>query len=114
MGGEIHVESDGLNGSTFVFWLPHILVKREQKRKEKEPTNIVFPGKQEICRVLLAEDNHVNQKVAVRLLKKLGYQVDIANNGQEAVDLAKLTRYSIILVDLEVKQTEKCNWLMPL
>jgi CheY-like chemotaxis protein len=44
----------------------------------------------------------MNQKVAVRLLKKLGYQVDIANNGQEAVEMAKMKRYSILLVDLEV------------
>jgi hypothetical protein len=61
MGGEISVESDGISGSTFRFWLPYIPVKREQSKPEKtdSSTNIVFPGKQEICKVLLAEVTNV-------------------------------------------------------
>ena len=49
--------------------------------------------------ILLAEDNLVNQKVAVKMLTKLGYQVDVANNGQEAFDAWEQKTYDLILMD---------------
>jgi two-component system, sensor histidine kinase and response regulator len=53
-------------------------------------------------RILLAEDNVVNQTLALRLLGKLGHQVDVANNGQEALDLHDHNRYDIILMDVQM------------
>jgi len=49
--------------------------------------------------ILLVEDNGVNQKVALLLLKKLGYSADVANNGIEAIEAIKLKRYDLILMD---------------
>jgi signal transduction histidine kinase/CheY-like chemotaxis protein/CHASE2 domain-containing sensor protein len=49
--------------------------------------------------ILLAEDNQINQKVAVRQLAKLGYQVDVANNGQEVLDKINQKYYELILMD---------------
>jgi CheY-like chemotaxis protein len=49
--------------------------------------------------ILLAEDNKVNQKVALRQLSKLGYQVDVANNGQEVLDKINHKYYELILMD---------------
>jgi signal transduction histidine kinase/CheY-like chemotaxis protein len=49
--------------------------------------------------ILLAEDNKINQKVALRQLSKLGYQVDVANNGQEVLDKINHKYYELILMD---------------
>jgi signal transduction histidine kinase/CHASE2 domain-containing sensor protein/CheY-like chemotaxis protein len=49
--------------------------------------------------ILLAEDNQINQKVALRQLAKLGYQVDVANNGQEVLDKLHQKYYELILMD---------------
>ena len=51
-------------------------------------------------KILLTEDNIVNQKVATKILEKLGYKADIANNGLEAVEKVKSFSYDIIFMDL--------------
>jgi len=50
--------------------------------------------------ILLVEDNVLNQKLIFLNLSKYGYVIDIANNGQEALDTIKLKRYSLIIMDL--------------
>jgi len=54
------------------------------------------------ARVLVVEDNTINQKVALRMLEKLGYQADIAANGAEAVDMVKRLGYDVILMDVQM------------
>jgi two-component system, sensor histidine kinase and response regulator len=53
-------------------------------------------------RLLLVEDNSVNQKLATRLLEKMGHEVQLAVNGREAVDLAAATQFDLILMDLQM------------
>jgi PAS domain S-box-containing protein len=53
-------------------------------------------------RILLAEDNIVNQTLALRLLEKLGHQVEVANNGAEAVELHAQGHFDIILMDVQM------------
>lgn len=55
-----------------------------------------------VCSVLLVEDNSVNQKVAQKILKKIGCKTDLAINGQEAVDLYQKNNYDLILMDCQM------------
>jgi CheY-like chemotaxis protein len=56
------------------------------------------------CRILLAEDNHVNQRLAVRLLEKEGHTVVLANNGREAVARFEKEPFDLILMDVQMPE----------
>ncbi len=74
-------------------------------------------------RVLVAEDNPVNQRVAVRMLEKLGYVVDVAADGRQAVQMAEATPYVAILMDCHMPELdgfeatrlirERLGWSVP-
>jgi two-component system sensor histidine kinase/response regulator len=58
------------------------------------------------CQVLLVEDNRVNQKVGVRLLEKFGCRVDVAANGEEAVEMSSQLPYDLILMDCQMPEMD--------
>ncbi len=60
------------------------------------------PRNVEALRILLAEDNAVNQKLAIRLLEKMGHRVTLAVNGQEAVDEIQRQRFDLVLMDIQM------------
>ena len=57
-------------------------------------------------RILLAEDNIVNQKVAVRLLERMGYRPDVASNGLEALEAVHRQRYDVVLMDVQMPEMD--------
>jgi PAS domain S-box-containing protein len=61
---------------------------------------------QHSLRVLVAEDNLVNQKVILHLLKRLGYQADIANNGLEVLDALSQRLYDLVLMDVQMPEMD--------
>ncbi len=104
MGGEVGVQSEFGAGSRFWF---SVFLERAAPAESAAPT---VQLKQEKIRlgihVLVAEDNAVNQRLAVRLLERLGCSVDVAQNGIEAVDLAGRHQYDIILMDCQMPELD--------
>jgi signal transduction histidine kinase/DNA-binding response OmpR family regulator len=67
------------------------------------PTPIANPG---ALSILVAEDNAINQQVAVGLLAKLGHRADVANDGGEAVSMVQLCDYDLILMDMQMPNVD--------
>ncbi|HSC83277.1 MAG TPA: response regulator, partial [Pseudomonas sp.] len=101
MGGEVAVSSVVGTGSTFSF------TARLQRAHaplclHPEATSGLVRGQQLGGRILLVEDNELNQQVAAELLRAMGCQVDIAANGREALELLELRRYDLVLMDMQM------------
>ena len=67
-----------------------------------EPSNGAVLADRHPLRVLVAEDNGVNQKVALAMLQRLGYRADLAADGMEAVELVRLVPYDVVFMDLQM------------
>lgn len=107
MGGTLAVESDFGRGSSFNFTIP---LNKEAEATvpgvldvyDPEPERIDFSG----VKILLAEDNLNNQMLASAYLNATNAQVDIANDGIEALEHLKRTSYDVILMDIQMPRMD--------
>ena len=105
MGGNISVQSKEGLGSTFIVEIPLKIIKAAEveveEKAEENPAVYSIMGHNR-ARILVAEDEPVNQQVIGKLLGMAGYSYDIAENGEKAVELFKQKEYQAALFDVQM------------
>lgn len=103
MGGSISAESRIGSGTRFVVEIPLLRVREEEPGGSgdtslaKASTSVALHPS--AMRVLVAEDNMVNQRIIVKMLQALGHSAEVASNGKEAVEVARASAFDAILMD---------------
>ena len=101
MGGTIEVESTEGEGSEFIVNIPCRISDKTVENSKQHSRKETFEGK----RILLAEDNELNQQIATAILEGAGFAVDIAQDGNEAVDMVREQKagyYDVVLMDIQM------------
>ena len=99
MGGVLAVESTAGQGSDFHFTLTLAATGESTERRATRPSPTPI---RQALRILIAEDNPVNQEVAGTMLRRRGHHVDVVGNGREAVEAVGRERYDVVLMDLQM------------
>jgi len=105
MGGRIWAESKPSRGSVFHFTLP------VDVSSDRLPKTAVAPSQPKSnahanMRILMAEDNAVNQKVMIKMLERLGYRADVAADGTEVLKMLELQAYDLVLMDIQMPEMD--------
>ena len=78
-------------------------VQNDESRDRRKIFDATFAERHPL-QILVAEDNQINQKVVVQMLKKLGYRADVAGNGREAIEAVQRQTYDVILMDVQMPE----------
>jgi CheY-like chemotaxis protein len=107
MTGEIWVESALGKGSAFHFTASFgVAAAMGQGAAVDSGDSVAGPGVSRGARILLAEDNPVNRRVALRILEKGGYEVAVAGNGREVLQAIEREEFELILMDVQMPEMD--------
>ena len=102
MGGEISVTSSPNEGSDFRFYVFAESFDGEGQQEADEDFTAILKQRYDHVRLLLVEDNDINQEIAKAVLEDIGFSVDVASNGQEGVDAFSSKSYDLIFMDIRM------------
>ena len=103
MHGRIAVKSEIGKGSTFSFFIQFEEGKnKDTKQSDTSSSNTTIPG----ARILLVEDNLINQQIALSWLEKMEMNVEIANNGKEALEILDKNSFDAVLMDIQMPEMD--------
>lgn len=106
MGGNIWVDSEEGKGSTFHFTINAKQAKSQDSSKQRSVKFDSGMALEHPLKILMAEDNSINQLVAKKTLEKLGYRIDVASNGIETLQMLKSQNYDIVLMDCSMPEMD--------
>lgn len=106
MGGKLRLESEVEKGSTFHFILPFEISSLTPNKNVNASVNqmdVKTLGKRKI---LVAEDVELNQYLARQIMESWGFEVSIANNGKEALEMVQTKKYDLVLMDIQMPEMD--------
>ncbi len=102
MNGSIWVESEEGIGSVFSFVIPMETIQPFEDRGQLESVQEEF--KFIPLNILVVDDNMMNQLIATKIFEKIGYKVDVAEDGRVAVEKSNLKKYDLIFMDIQMPE----------
>ncbi|MCP4689428.1 MAG: response regulator [Desulfobacterales bacterium] len=112
-GGRVEVTSEEGRGASFKLIIPKTEdepseTPSDEKRLNfaRAPRKMAAPAKPGVCRILVADDNPINVKVAKRMLTRDGHEVTVAENGRQALTAGRRKRFDLILMDMQMPEMD--------